>query len=233
MIDALTIYIADDGDVWFGDLQKGVFIFRDSDWISLPFPQQRSDAFKIEAIAQGSAGPGSIWVTDSIFAFQYDGIEWHLFERNTTEGFAPTGDIRSLLQDGYGHIWIGHGGGVSVLAEGADTVEKPDDVWRQCSNSSTSRMPAGTVTDLALGNGGRDVWLVTESGLARVRTDESLAEDCARWRWDSWPEQNTEDAFWEPNHEFRVAVDESAVLSTTTVWIINRQRGRVRRLELP
>ena len=100
-------------------------------------------------------------------------------------------------------------------------------MWVNC-DSDNSELPAGEVGALAISHDGSYVWALTTGGLARIEVSPisadatAVASQCAEWRWETWPADQSQKGFWENDSGLRLAVDEDPLRQSTTVLLVKR-----------
>lgn len=227
--EVLTILIASDNTVWFGDKFNEVFRYTsDGQWQSLPltpFSMIRADKLALAPAQTLWAANGS-----SLFRFPSGGQkpdDWKRYTSESAPDMLPSDIyINDLLTDADQHLWIASNHGLTVLT-GDLTGDVNDFGSLTCKSPPLQNEAVGA---LAGGNQGRAVWLVTSVGVARLEVEQTPAPDCKNWNWITTPEQTGIKDFLSASG-IRMAVDDAA--DHDTVWLVNGNSNRVYTLTYP
>ena len=111
---------------------------------------------------------GFLWLGTEGGLARFDGYQFRVFDHESTPALAGT-DIRCLLEDRTGALWVGRASGVTRLKSGRAVTFGPDD-----------GVPTGAVRTVLQSGDGR-LWILTAGGLA-VAAREGLDTGKIRFR---------------------------------------------------
>ncbi len=143
-----------DGAVWMGTLNKGLICY-DGQFRNV----RTTDGVAGDQVAAIACHPlrGELWVGTTEGLSCYNGRQWRSFHQ--AEGL-PADEIRALMVDRKGRIWIGTAGGGVAIYDPALRVFQTL-AWRDGLSHDT----VNALHEDAQG----DVWIGTEGGLTRYR----------------------------------------------------------------
>jgi ligand-binding sensor domain-containing protein len=215
-----------DGLPWVGS-QNGIVLRPKvaGEWESLGAFQTASGSPTLKALALNPDNPGLLWVAEAFSVHRWHG-EWDSYDQSRT-GDKLVVPVNAVVVDGYGRAWFGHSQGITVQTE-----EQRDLSFVRC-DAPGGGDALGVVLDLATSDAGQVLWIVTRGRLVRVDiSDRDLPESCAGWATSDWGEYLTfwENEFGEAYPDYRLSVETGP--QGSTVWLIRRDTGEVRRLNI-
>ncbi|MCH8305801.1 MAG: T9SS type A sorting domain-containing protein [Candidatus Marinimicrobia bacterium] len=99
--EVMDIYVNESNVKWFAG-SRDLIRLEDSTWAYLnpPIPSGTNGGF---TSVQGDA-EGNIWFAADFLLFKFDGVEWTLFSRDSSD--LPIAQIKSMIIDQQGKIWL-------------------------------------------------------------------------------------------------------------------------------
>ena len=197
----LSISLSDDGaNIWFGTAANGLYRYHDGAWqtflvrpadytpdIPIPVAQiavyENSDGFvfwttSTASIYRGTDQPDAEWIRVNAATARHD----------------PLDDIYDFELDEFGHLWIAHAQGISVLHEADNLWNVQTNQWMDCTPENSALL-AAPVLNLSASHDGHYMWIVTASGVHVVETSQDI-RNCKRLQWQTWDAADSSDPFW-------------------------------------
>ncbi len=214
-----------DGILWFGDIVGNLFQLRPGEeQPQLLPPPASSPIIHVYDLALAPGQAQTVWLVGASFVYRWQADGWV----DSQDGsMVASGVINAVAGDGQGRAWFGHAAGVTVYKTSLSS-----NLRQEC---PVADLDSQLVTDVGVGNAGTELWVITESGLARLDVSpETLnINNCASWVWQTF----IEDSFWQPDPhqpaEYRLTIDEAPNGQTSAIWIVRRNTGKIRRLPWP
>jgi ligand-binding sensor domain-containing protein len=158
------------GGIWIGTVIDGLAHRKaDSSWEVFNTDNSKIPSNSIKALL--SDDQGGVWIGTSDVFVGYDGDEgiahlkadgtWQVF--NIDNSNLPSNDIRAILSDNQGGVWIGTLSGLTLL--------KTDGSW-QVFNTDNSNLPSNKLYVLLSDDKG-GIWIGTGEGIAHFKADST------------------------------------------------------------
>ncbi|RKY84338.1 hypothetical protein DRQ09_08770, partial [candidate division KSB1 bacterium] len=149
-IDVSTVYVASNGEIWFGTNGFGVAVFNGINWTV--FDEQNSNLSYNEITCIVEDDSNNIWVGTKMGLNLYDGT-WTEYNTTNTPNLGSN-NIRSLAVDDSGSVWVGTSYGLSKY-DGTNWY-----LWQ-----TTEGLVSNDIYSVAIDTEG--VWIATSGGISK------------------------------------------------------------------
>ncbi len=231
----LSIAVSADGTMtWVGTSTQGILQYTAGTWESIlirtfdfnpdiPIPANQIRAFPQDNFYR-------LWVTN--FASVYRGanqsnVIWERINNSTTPQNDLFTNVTNIAVDQYGHLWVAHDTGVSILFEQSGNWNVQTNQWMLCTTSN-SALVSVPVFSLSAGDGGRSIWLVSAGGLNVIEAPPQ-PQNCNQIQWYEWDATHSDDPFWtfsnQSETELRIAADPGI---SDIAWVFRQNSAQAR-----